>query len=113
MAQEESNRQYVETLRAERVTLEDSHKGEIASHVMEYEELRTLARTHYESVEELKVIRADLTEALALMTRNKEFFESKLAEKEAAYDVLLDKFEKKSMELLNEKKAHKLQVEEN
>ena len=103
MAQEESNRQYVETLRAERVKIEDSHKGEIASYVMEYEELRTHARTLYERVEELKVIRAELTEALALMTRNKEFFESKLAEKEAAYDVLLDKFEKKSMELISEK----------
>ena len=54
-----------------------------------------------------------MTDALASMTRNKEFFETKLAEKEAAYEVLLDKFEKKTMELINEKKAHKLQVEEN
>ena len=108
MAQEESNRQYVETLRAERATLEDSHKGEIAAHIMEYEELRTLARLHYERIQELTQIRAELTEALALMTRNKEHFETKLAEKEAQYLVLLDKFEKKSMELNNEKKAHKL-----
>ena len=54
-----------------------------------------------------------MTDALASMTRNKEFFETKLAEKEAAYEVLLDKFEKKTMELINEKKAHRLQVEEN
>ena len=80
---------------------------------MEYEELRVLARNHYERVEELKVIRTELTEALALMTRNKEHFETKLAEKEEQYEVLLDKFEKKTMELINEKKAHKLQVEEN
>ena len=43
-----------------------------------------------------------------MMTRNKEHFETKLAEKEAQYLVLLDKYEKKCMELTSEKKAHKL-----
>ena len=47
------------------------------------------------------------------MTKKREYFENALIEKEKEYDILFDKFEKKSMEFINERQAHRLQIEAN
>ena len=44
---------------------------------------------------------------MADMTYAKEQLEVALASKEKEYDVLFDKFEKKSMEFINERQAHR------
>lgn len=47
------------------------------------------------------------------MTRLKEHFEKELIAKEKEYEILFEKFEKKSMEFINERQAHRLQIEAN
>lgn len=47
------------------------------------------------------------------MTENRDELIDKLKQKEIEYDELMDKFEKKSMEFINERQAHRLQIEAN
>ena len=47
------------------------------------------------------------------MTENRDELIEKLKQKEIEYDELMDKFEKKSMEFINERQAHRLQIEAN
>ena len=47
------------------------------------------------------------------MTENRDELAEKLKQKEVEYDELMDKFEKKSMEFIHERQAHRLQIEAN
>ncbi len=47
------------------------------------------------------------------MTQNRDDLAAKLEKKCQEFDELMDKYEKKTMELINEKQAHRLQIEEN
>lgn len=80
---------------------------------MQYEELRTLAVLHHECILRLEARVADLEQALQEMTEKKEALEKALADKELELKDLWDKFEKKSMEFINERQAHRLQIEAN
>ena len=81
--------------------------------MMQYEELRTLTVLHWEKILRLEARVAELESALADMTEKKEHLEEVLKEKEAELVDVWDKFEKKSMEFINERQAHRLQIEAN
>lgn len=104
---------YIERLRLAQENLKEKHKGEIAQYMMQYEELRTLAVLHWEKILRLEARVAELESALADMTEKKEHLEEVLKEKEAELVDVWDKFEKKSMEFINERQAHRLQIEAN
>ena len=80
---------------------------------MQYEELRTLTVLHWEKILRLEARVAELESALADMTEKKEHLEEVLKEKEAELVDVWDKFEKKSMEFINERQAHRLQIAAN
>ena len=80
---------------------------------MQYEELRTLCVLHWEKILRLEARVAELEAALADMTEKKEHLEEVLKEKEAELVDVWDKFEKKSMEFINERQAHRKQIEAN
>ena len=80
---------------------------------MQYEELRTLTVLHYETIQRLQQRVAELEEALRDMTEKKENLEKLLREKEEELKDVWDKFEKKSMDFINERQAHRLQIEAN
>ena len=81
--------------------------------MMQYEELRTLTVLHWEKILRLEARVAELESALADMTEKKEHLEEVLKEKEAELVDVWDKFEKKSMEFINERQAHRLQIAAN
>ena len=81
--------------------------------MMQYEELRTLAVLHWEKILRLEARVAELEIDLADMTSKKESLEKALKDKEEELADVWDKFEKKSMEFINERQAHRRQIEEN
>ena len=80
---------------------------------MDTEEVRMIAHIHYEKIivleEEIDTLKLDLRE----MTEKRDVLDKMLKAKEAEYDDLFEKFEKKSMEFINERQAHRLQIEAN
>jgi len=95
-------------MRQERLESENRSNEKISEHMMQYEELRSLTVIHFEKICEQNFIIAEITEKLAEMTRKKEFLDDKLVEREKDFDLLTGQFEKKCMEFIDERKAHKL-----
>ena len=102
-AQEVSNQGYVAMLRQEQKKLELKFETERERFLMEYEELRTQTCLHWKRIKELEGIRDQLEKDLADMTQNRDDLVEKLRLKNIKFDELMDKFEKKMMELINEK----------
>lgn len=93
--------------------MEEKHREELESQEMQYEDLRVLCLNHYDLIQKIVGERDKLIADLDEMTRKKEYLDGQLRQKERDYDELFDKFEKKSMEFINERHAHRLQIEEN
>ena len=100
-------------MRKEHTEKVQGFEEEIARHVMDTEEVRMIAHIHYEKIivleEEIDTLKLDLRE----MTEKRDVLDKMLKAKEAEYDDLFEKFEKKSMEFINERHAHRLQIEAN
>jgi len=73
---------YVIKLREERLEMELKYEGKISEHLMQYEELRSLAVIHFQRICHLEAVIEDLSSQLADMTDKKEVLEVKLAKKE-------------------------------
>ena len=95
-------------MKLEKVDLEISFRGEIASHQMDYEDIRTLAAIHYEKTLELEEVIVGLRVELTEMTRIKIGLEGALAILHKQYDSLAISFEEKSKDFISEKTAHRL-----
>ena len=112
-AQEKSNQKYIANLRQEHSETLDGLSEEIARHVMHYEEVRMVAHTHAMRILELEDQNEKLQVELTEMTGKRDALDKQLKQKQADYEDLFDKFEKKSMEFINERQAHRLQIEAN
>jgi hypothetical protein len=62
--------------------VEQKYKGKISEHMMQYEELRSLAVIHFQKIGYLETVIDDLTSQLAEMTHKKDVLELKLSQKE-------------------------------
>ena len=80
---------------------------------MLYEDLHVITSLHYEKILSLEAVIEGLRADLKEMTRLKEDLQEKLARKSREYDELTEKFEQQTIDLLNEKQAHRLQINEN
>lgn len=73
-SQEKAHKEYVRQLREEYLNLEQAQAGIINQHVMEFEDVRTLATNHYTRICQLEAIEADLREKLDYQTREKDHY---------------------------------------
>lgn len=86
---------------------------EIQQYQMQYEELWMRTHIHWERIKVLEAERDDLTEKLRIMTANRDNLDTLLKKKTKDFEELDERFKNKVKELIQEKHAHKLQIEEN
>ena len=70
---------------------------------MQYEEVRMVAHTHAMTILQLEARVDKLEMELCEMTSKRDALDKLLKQKQVEYDDLFDKFEKKSMEFINER----------
>lgn len=80
---------------------------------MAYEELRTLAESHFNRINELNMQVEGLKYDLTAMTRIRDNLKDQLRKKEQDYDDLEKQHELKCEEFNKEREAHLLQIEQN